>query len=133
MCTTKKILIVEDEEKIRNVLSMYFKKEGFAVFETGNGIEALSLAIEEKPDVVLLDNMLPGITGIDLCQKLKSTDDTKNIFVIMLSADPRLPEKTDRYTTGPDWFEKKPFIPKQLLHSVKHLVEYSPIPASVET
>lgn len=119
----KKILIVEDEQNIRKILSLYFRREGFSVIETGDGTEAVSLAEMEKPSLMILDNMLPGVTGIDICRKLKSSDDTKGIVIVMLSADSRCNQKFVEYEVGADMYESKPFSPKELLNNIMQFVE----------
>ncbi len=118
----KKILIVDDEENIRKVLRLYFKREGFTVIEAGDGNEALSLAKEEKPYLMILDNMLPGITGWDICKTLKASETTKNIIIVMLSADSRIRE-TERFQIGADLYEQKPFSPKKLITDVMQFAE----------
>ena len=122
MYENKKILVVEDEVKIRNVISMYLKKEGFKVLETGNGLEALSLTEKEKPDLIILDIMLPGMSGYEVCRKIKSNEDTKNIIVVILSAKGQEWEKSEGYEVGADLYETKPFSPKQLINNVKAII-----------
>ena len=119
----KKILIVEDELKIRNVISMYLKREGYETFETDNGIDALSLAAEEKPGLIVLDIMLPRLSGYDVCRALKSNEDTKNICIIILSAKGQEWEKSEGYQVGADYYETKPFSPKQLIDKIKSLLD----------
>ena len=122
MYENKKILVVEDEVKIRNVISMYLKKEGFKVLETGNGLEALSLTEKEKPDLIILDIMLPGMSGYEICRKIKSNEDTKNIIIVILSAKGQEWEKSEGYQVGADLYETKPFSPKQLIDNVKAII-----------
>ena len=122
MYENKKVLVVEDELKIRNVISMYLKKEGFSVLETGNGLEALSLTEKEKPDLIILDIMLPGMSGYEVCRKIKSNEDTKNIIIVILSAKGQEWEKSEGYQVGADLYETKPFSPKQLINNVKAII-----------
>ena len=122
MYKNKKILVVEDELKIRNVISMYLKKEGFSVIETGNGLEALSLTEKEKPDLIILDIMLPGMSGYEICRKIKSNEDTKNIIIVILSAKGQEWEKSEGYQVGADLYVTKPFSPKQLIDNVKAII-----------
>jgi len=122
MYENKKILVVEDELKIRNVISMYLKKEGFSVLETGNGLEALSLTEKEKPDLIILDIMLPDMSGYEVCRKIKSNEDTKNIIIVILSAKGQECEKSEGYQVGADLYETKPFSPKQLINNVKVII-----------
>jgi len=117
-----KILVVEDELKIRSVITMYLKKEGFTVLETGNGREALSLTEKEKPALIILDIMLPGLSGLDVCKQIKTNEETKNIYVIILSAKGQEWEKVEGYQVGADLYETKPFSPKQLTQKVKEIL-----------
>jgi len=122
MYENKKILIVEDEANIRNVISMYLKKEGFKVLETGNGLEALTLTEQERPDLIILDIMLPGLSGYEICQKIKSNENTKNIVVVILSASGQEWRKLEGYQPEVDLYETKPFSPKQLVKNVKDII-----------
>ena len=82
----KKIMVVDDEADIRELLRFNLEKEGFSVLLSPDGESALTLVEAEKPDLIILDVMLPGIDGIDVCLKLKSEPQYKSIPVIMLSA-----------------------------------------------
>jgi DNA-binding response OmpR family regulator len=119
MYENKKILVVEDEVNIRNVISLYLKKEGFKVFETGNGLEALTLTEKEKPDLIILDIMLPGLSGYEIFKKIKSSENTKNIIIVILSANGHERQKFEGYQTEIDLYETKPFSPRQLIENVK--------------
>jgi DNA-binding response OmpR family regulator len=121
----KIILVVEDEEKIRNVISLYLKKEGFKVYETGNGLEAITLTEKLKPDLIILDIMLPGISGYEICRRIKSNEGTKNIIIVILSAKGQECEKSEGYNVGADLYETKPFSPKRLISSVKAVINKS--------
>lgn len=125
MYGTKTILVVEDEEKIRKVIIMYLKKEGFNVYETGNGLEALTLVDKVKPDLIILDIMLPGLSGYEICKRVKSNEATKDIVIIILSAKGQEWEKTEGYQVGADLYETKPFSPKQLISSVKTIINHN--------
>ena len=117
------ILVVEDELMIRNVITMYLKKEGFTVFETGNGKEALSMTEKEKPALIILDIMLPGLSGLDVCKQIKTNAETKNIYVIILSAKGQEWEKVRGYQVGADLYETKPFSPKLLTQKIKSFLQ----------
>lgn len=122
MFDNNKILVVEDEVKIRSVITMYLKKEGFTVLETGDGKEALALTEKEKPALIILDIMLPGLSGLDVCKQIKTNEETKNIYVIILSAKGQEWEKVEGYQVGADLYETKPFSPKQLTQKVKEIL-----------
>jgi len=123
MMDNNKILVVEDELMIRNVITMYLKKEGFTVFETGNGKEALSMTEKEKPALIILDIMLPGLSGLDVCKQIKTNAETKNIYVIILSAKGQEWEKVRGYQVGADLYETKPFSPKLLTQKIKSFLQ----------
>ncbi|MEM8657769.1 MAG: response regulator, partial [Pseudomonadota bacterium] len=84
MCA--KVLVVEDEEALRQLLSYNLGKEGFDVALSGDGDEALIALDEEKPDLVLLDWMLPNVSGVEICRQLRARSETRDIPVIMLTA-----------------------------------------------
>ncbi len=117
-----KVLVVEDEPQIRKVISMYFRKEGFTVIETENGVCAIEMAEEENPDIMILDVMLPGLSGYDVCKKLKSSENTKHIIIIILSAKGQEWEKDQGYNVGADLYETKPFSPKSLVLKARQLL-----------
>lgn len=122
MNANNKILVVEDEDKIRKVIGMYFEKEGFNVLQTGNGLEAIVLAEKEKPQLIILDIMLPGLSGYEVCKRLKTNEKTKNIIVVLLSAKGQEWEKMEGYSVGADLYETKPFSPKNLVNKVKEII-----------
>ena len=80
----KKILIVEDEESIRGFLKINLKRNGYEVIEVDNGEDGIKIAINEKPAIVILDVMLPGIDGFNVCKRIR--EEEKNIGIIMLTA-----------------------------------------------
>ena len=118
-----KILVVEDEIQLRNVICMYLKKEGYTVLETDNGLEALSIAEREIPKLIILDIMLPGLSGYEVCKKLKSDKITKKIIVVILSARGQEWEKMEGYQVGADLYETKPFSPRQLISNINALIQ----------
>lgn len=125
MYENKKILVIEDEVNIRNVISMYLKKEGFKVLETGNGFEAITFIEKEKPDLIILDIMLPGLSGYEIYKRIKSSEDTKNIIIVILSANGQEWQKFEGYQPEADLYETKPFSPKQLVKNVKAIINYN--------
>ncbi len=84
--TQKKILLVEDDTNLAGVYQSRLELEGFAVVVVGNGEEALSTTLNEKPDLILLDAMMPKISGFDVLDILRNTPETANVRVIMLTA-----------------------------------------------
>ena len=122
MLNNNKVLVVEDEIKIRNVVCMYLEKEGFNVLQTDNGVEALSMIEKEKPSLIILDIMLPGLSGLEVCKRIKTNKKTKDIYVIILSAKGQEWEKAEGYQVGADLYETKPFSPKNLINNIKELL-----------
>jgi two-component system, OmpR family, phosphate regulon response regulator PhoB len=98
----KKILLVEDDTNLANVYKARLEIEGFDVVLVGNGEEALSTAVKEKPDLVLLDAMMPKISGFDVLDILRNTPDTANIRVIMLTALSQEKDKQRAQSLGAD-------------------------------
>lgn len=122
MNENNKILVVEDEIQLRNVICMYLKKEGYTVLQTDNGLDALSIAEREVPKLIVLDIMLPGMSGYEVCRKLKSDENTKKIIVVILSAKGQEWEKMEGYQVGADLYETKPFSPRQLINNINTLL-----------
>lgn len=105
--SNKKILIVEDDIALRNVYETRFKLEGYDVLVSGDGEEGLSIAVKEKPDVVVLDLMMPKISGMDVLDILKSTPETKKIPVLILTALAQESIKTKGFVFGANEFMVK--------------------------
>ena len=110
------ILTVEDEPDIRELISFNLKKNGFSTISAENGELATSIAREQLPDLILLDLMLPGINGLDVCRILKSDPTTKNIPIIMLTALGQEENIIEGLDTGADDYITKPF-PLQVLNA----------------
>ena len=102
MDTKKKILLVEDDTALAGVYRSRLDLEGFEVKEVNNGEEALSAAVEFKPDLILLDAMMPKISGFDVLDILRNTPDTTNIRVIMLTALSQPKDKERAESLGVD-------------------------------
>jgi two-component system phosphate regulon response regulator PhoB len=108
------ILIVEDEDALSELLSYNLKKEGFRVSMAADGEEALILIDERRPDVVLLDWMLPKISGIEVCRRLRGRQETRNLPIIMLTARGEEADRIRGLDTGADDYIVKPFLMKEL-------------------
>lgn len=113
------VLVVEDEPAQRAVLSYNLESEGFRVIQAENGEEALLLVDEEKPDVVVLDWMLPSVSGIEVCRQLKMRKDTRALPIIMLSARSEEIDKIRGLETGADDYVTKPYSVLELMARVK--------------
>jgi two-component system phosphate regulon response regulator PhoB len=114
-----RVLIVEDEPAQREILSYNFESEGFNVSKAENGEEALLLVKEDAPDVIVLDWMLPNVSGIEVCRRLKSRTDTRNVPVIMLSARSEENDRVRGLETGADDYVVKPYSVAELLARVR--------------
>ncbi len=117
--TDTQIVIVEDEPDILDVLSYNLKREGFQVASSQDGAEGLGLIQAEMPDLVLLDLMLPGMDGLDVCRNLKDNERTSSIPVIMLTAKGEESDVVLGLGIGADDYITKPFSPKELIARVK--------------
>ena len=115
----EKILIVEDEKDIVKMLEYNLKKEGFRTFSAHNGEVALDLAGRENPDIVLLDLMLPGMDGLEVCKSLKNDTKTARIPIIMLTAKTQESDKIVGLELGADDYVTKPFSPRELMARIK--------------
>lgn len=110
------ILVVDDEERIRRLLRMYLEKEGFSIDEAEDGETALSKALEHDYDLLLLDVMLPGIDGTEVCARLRQSKSTP---VIMLTAKGEEANRVQGFEVGADDYVVKPFSPREVIYRVK--------------
>lgn len=116
----KKILVVDDDPDILSVLEILLSMKGFEVASIARGDDAIPKVKSFKPDLVLLDVLISGHDGRVICKELKSTDETRNIPVIMLSAHPAAAEKMEEYAA--DGFIAKPFDVNYLLEKIRGLL-----------
>jgi two-component system, OmpR family, alkaline phosphatase synthesis response regulator PhoP len=114
----KKILVVDDEADIRELIRFNLRKEGFDVFSCADGENALEAAIEHQPSLILLDVMLPGIDGIEVCSLLKGNASLKSIPIVMLSAKTEESDQLVGLKAGADDYLLKPFSPKVLVAKI---------------
>lgn len=115
----EKILVVEDEKDIAKMLEYNLKKEGFRPFSVPNGEDALGLTDKEHPDLIILDLMLPGKDGLEVCKTLKNDKKTAGIPIVMLTARSQERDKIAGFEIGADDYVTKPFSPKELIARVK--------------
>ncbi|MDQ3075307.1 MAG: phosphate regulon transcriptional regulator PhoB [Pseudomonadota bacterium] len=113
--TEKRLLLVEDDCALAELLTFHFERAGYAVTRTGDGEEALILAQEVRPDLVLLDWMIEGISGIEVCRRLRRRASTANVPIIMLTARGEEDDRIRGLETGADDYLTKPFSPKELV------------------
>jgi two-component system phosphate regulon response regulator PhoB len=116
------ILIVEDEEPIQILLSYNFEAAGYRVRATAQGEEVARLVNEERPDLIVLDWMLPGISGIEVCRLLRTRPETRDIPIIMLTARGEENERVRGLATGADDYMVKPFSVPELLARVRTIL-----------
>jgi len=114
--TGKKILVVDDEPQILDLISSYLNKEGFRVVSAGDGETAIALADQEKPDLILLDLMLPGLSGYEVCTRIRKTSATP---IIMLTARDEETDKIVGLELGADDYITKPFSPREVVARVR--------------
>ncbi|MEL7344941.1 MAG: phosphate regulon transcriptional regulator PhoB [Pseudomonadota bacterium] len=114
-----KVLVVEDEPAQREVLAYNLEAEGFRVDRAENGDEALLLVDEAAPDVIVLDWMLPGVSGIEVCRRLKTRSDTRGVPIIMLSARSEEVDRVRGLETGADDYVIKPYSVVELMARVR--------------
>ena len=113
------VLVVEDEPAQREVLGYNLEAEGFRVAKAENGEEALLLVDEEQPDIIVLDWMLPNVSGIEVCRQLKTRADTRNVPIIMLSARSEEVDRVRGLETGADDYVIKPYSVVELMARVR--------------
>ncbi|MCJ7604482.1 MAG: response regulator transcription factor [Dehalococcoidales bacterium] len=119
----KKILVVDDDEKTVELVKLYLNRDGYRVITAYNGNDALRLARENRPDLIVLDLMLPGIDGLEICRTLRGESDVPIIMLTALSTD------DDRLTgldIGADDYVTKPFSPRELAARVRAVLRRMP-------
>lgn len=114
-----RVLVVEDEPAQREVLAYNLEAEGFAVSRAGDGEEALLLIDEDAPDIIVLDWMMPHLSGIEVCRRIKIRPETRSIPVIMLSARSEEVDKVRGLETGADDYVVKPYSVIELMARVR--------------
>ncbi len=122
MAAAGKILIVDDDEHIRELASLYLQKEGFEVIAAGDGTSAIDRIEREKPDLIVLDLMLPGMSGYDVCKQVRATS---SVPIIMLTARDEDVDKIVGLELGADDYLTKPFNPRELVARVKAVLRRS--------
>ena len=110
-----RILVVDDEPDITALVAYHLAKEGYRVTTASTGADALRSAREERPDLVVLDLMLPGLSGFDVLAELRRRDETREVGVLLLTARKDEPDRIKGLTLGADDYLAKPFSPKELV------------------
>lgn len=115
----KSILVVDDDPKIVEVVSLYLKREGYRVWAAYDGYQALEMAREKRPDLIVLDLMLPGLDGMDVCRLLR---DESDVPILMLTARASDEDKLRGFDVGADDYLTKPFNPRELVARVRAIL-----------
>jgi two-component system phosphate regulon response regulator PhoB len=130
--TSGTVLVIEDEADVLDLVRYHLEKAGFRVIVAPDGAAGLTKARAEKPDAIVLDLMLPGICGEDVCRELKRTDDTASIPVIMLTAKAQPEERVAGLELGADDYVAKPFSPRELVLRVEGVLRRLRMPTHSE-
>lgn len=118
----KRILIVDDEPQIHAVLTKLLVKEGYQLKSAFSAEEAYQEIEKEKPDLIILDVMMPKISGIEVCNKLKADPATSDILVLILSAKDAQADRIEGLTHGADDYVSKPFHLRSLARKIQHML-----------
>ncbi len=122
MLANKKILVVDDEEDILEFLSYNLEKEGAKVYTAKNGLLAIEVAMKKKPDLILLDVMMPEMDGVETCMRLRERPETKNVIIAFLTARGEDYSQIAGFEAGADDFITKPIKPRVLISRLKALL-----------
>ena len=125
MLKKKKILIVDDEKELVKLLTFHMSIAGYDVFSAKDGLEAIEICKNRKPELIILDIMLPRIDGWEVCRRLKNDVETENIPIIILSALSEINDKLKGFDLGGDDYVTKPFSPRELVVRVKRILARS--------
>jgi DNA-binding response OmpR family regulator len=122
MADEKKVLIVEDDPDIRKVLSMRLEINGFSVVEAEDGQQGLDMVKSKKPELIIMDLMMPKMDGFETCRMIRFDDEIKDIPIIVLSALNEESERKKAFEAGADAYFIKPFDLDLLLNKIKDLI-----------
>jgi two-component system alkaline phosphatase synthesis response regulator PhoP len=116
------ILIVEDEAEIAQLIQLYLEKEGFSCRTCRDGIAAIEIFQEQKPDLIILDLMIPGLDGLEVCARIRQKPGNKDPYILMLTAKGEEIDRIIGLSTGADDYMVKPFSPRELVARVRALL-----------
>ena len=128
-----KILIAEDEADVQALVGLHLRNAGFVPVNAENGPEAIRRAREDAPSLIVLDIMMAGMNGLEVCKLLKADMATSRIPLIMLTAKAEEPDRVKGLELGADDYMTKPFSPRELVLRVKSVLRRSSAPASPST
>jgi two-component system phosphate regulon response regulator PhoB len=123
---SSRLLLVEDEDALATLLQYNLDKEGFEVAIAVDGEQALQMAARTRPDIMLLDWMLPGISGVEVCRRLRLGPETRNIPIIMLIARGEQRDRLQGLGVGADDYVSKPFVMSELAARLRSLLNRLP-------
>ena len=123
------ILVVEDEPDIADLVKYHLEKAGLPARVVGDGKQAMELIVRDHPDLVVLDLMLPGMDGLEMCRRLRASPETRGIPVIMLTAKVEEVDRIVGLEMGADDYVPKPFSPRELVARVKAVLRRTAAPA----
>ncbi len=112
----QKILVIEDEENVLDVIKAYLEKEGYDIYTAVNGKDGLSLFLQQTPHLIILDLMLPDVSGEEVCQQIRKQS---NVPILMLTAKSAIGDRISGFAMGADDYLIKPFSPKELVMRVR--------------
>lgn len=118
-----KILIADDELRLRKVIALYMTKCGYEIIEAGNGETAVELVKEHKPDAIVLDVMMPGISGIEAAEIIRKLPEFTKTPIILLTANASENDVKKGLAAGADKYITKPFSPKELVETIDLLIK----------
>ena len=121
---TNKILIVDDTETMRMTQQMMLGDEGYQIVMATNGVEALEMVHRNKPDLILMDIMMPLMDGIECCQRIKSDEQLKDIKIVMVTTRSEYARVKEAFAAGCDDYINKPINKEDLLTKVKDLLKF---------
>lgn len=130
--SNEKILIVDDEQDLVKLVRFHLEKDGYKVISAFNGEDALFLARKERPELIILDLMLPSIDGLEVCKKLKTDTELANIAIVMLTAKGEESDITVGLKLGADDYVTKPFSPKELVARVQAVLRRAKISSAAK-
>ena len=118
----KKILIIEDDPATQRLVDYSLKQEGYQIITASNGLEGIRKALKESPDLIILDVMLPGMDGFEICYRLRSEPATANLPILMFSAKAQEIDKDTGIKVGADDYLTKPSAPSDIVNHVEKLL-----------
>jgi DNA-binding response OmpR family regulator len=122
MIMEKKILVIEDDPATSRLVDYSLRHEGYQVITASNGLEGVRKALSEAPDLVILDVMLPGMDGFEICHRLRSEPTTANLPILMFSAKAQEIDKETGIKVGADDYLTKPAAPAEIVSRVEKLL-----------